>query len=195
MLKYLMPIEDPFKIISVTGAHSKVGKTTLCSILLENLKGFGAIKFTKTPFYTSVVDDPETIMKKDKDTAVMSGSGAEKVIWIKSPGRGLNDALSIAISKMNGLRGIVVEGNSPVDFLRPHLLIFIIGKDGHIKPSALRVSKRADVVIINSDKHIADPSFLGPFVKKNVKVFCMDLINRTGEIDKFLAFTKKYSEV
>ncbi len=195
MLKYLMPIENPFKIISVTGAHSKVGKTTLCSILLENLKGFGAIKFTKTPFYTSVVDDPVTIMKKDKDTAVMSGSGAEKVIWIKSPGRGLNDALNIAISKMNGLRGIVVEGNSPVDFLRPHLLIFIIGKDGHIKPSALRVSKRADVVIINSDKHIADPSFLGPFVKKNVKVFCMDLINRTGEIDKFLAFTKKYSEV
>jgi hypothetical protein len=173
-----MPIENPFKIISVTGAHSKVGKTTLCSILLENLKGFGAIKFTKTPFYTSVVDDPVTIMKKDKDTAVMSGSGAEKVIWIKSPGRGLNDALSIAISKMNGLRGV-----------------FIIGKDGHIKPSALRVSKRADVVIINSDKHIADPSFLGTFVKENVKVFCMDLINRTGEIDKFLAFTKKYSEV
>jgi hypothetical protein len=195
LLKYPVSVEDPFKIISVTGAHSKVGKTTLCSILLENLKGFGAIKFTKTPFYTSVVDDPETIMKKDKDTAVMSGSGAEKVIWIKSPGRGLNDALNIAISKMNGLRGVVVEGNSPVDFLKPHLLIFIIGKDGHIKPSALRVSKRADVVIINSDKHIADPSFLEPFVRENVKVFCMDLINRTGEIDKFLTFTKKYSEV
>lgn len=190
-----MSVKYPFKIISVTGAHSKVGKTTLCSILLENLKEFGAIKFTKTPFYSSVIDDPDTIMKKDKDTAVMSESGAEKVVWIKSPGRGLDDALSIAISKMNGLRGVVVEGNSPVDFLKPQLLIFIIGKDGYIKPSARRVIKRADVVIINSDEHIADSSFLGPFVKENVKVFCMDLINRTGEIDKFIAFAKKYSEV
>ena len=55
----------PFIIISVTGAHSSIGKTTLCSILLKNLKGFGAVKFTKTPLYTSVIEDYDTIMQKD----------------------------------------------------------------------------------------------------------------------------------
>ena len=53
----LMLTEDSLKIISVTGAHSGVGKTTLCSILFENLNGFGGIKFTKTSLYTSVIDD------------------------------------------------------------------------------------------------------------------------------------------
>src|SRR3989338_4069034 len=49
LLKYHMSTIKYPKIISVTGAHSRVGKTTLCSILLNEFKGFGAIKFTKTP--------------------------------------------------------------------------------------------------------------------------------------------------
>ncbi|NOZ67944.1 MAG: hypothetical protein GXP46_01540, partial [Deferribacteres bacterium] len=142
----------------MTGAHSRVGKTTLCSILLENLEGFGAVKFTRTRVYTSVTDDPATIMQKDKDTALMSGAGAAKVVWVRSPGgRELQDALNIAMGRMQGLRGVIVEGNSPVDFLNPHLLIFITGKDGQIKPSALKLPGMADILIINSDKKMQRP--------------------------------------
>ncbi len=186
-----MSDKDTFKIISVTGAQSKVGKTTLCTILLRNLNRFGAIKFTKSSLYTSVTDDPETIMQKEKDTAKMSESGAEKVVWIQSDGDELEDALNIALGTMTELDGVVVEGNSPVDFLEPHLLIFIVGEDGQIKPSALKISKRADIIIINSENRIDNPSFLSPMMKQKTEILRLDLKNRTGEIDKFLNLVNK----
>jgi molybdopterin-guanine dinucleotide biosynthesis protein len=187
-----MSEKEQFIIISVTGAHSKVGKTTLCSLLLKDLKGFGAIKFTKTPLYTAVIEDTQTIMQNDKDTAIMAGSGAGKVVWIKSPREGLEDALNLALYKMEGLKGVVVEGNSPVDFLNPHLVIFLVGEDGYIKPSASNVCKRADIIVINSEKQIEDPAFLAPVMKKETAIFRIDLLNKEGEIDKFLAYTQKY---
>ncbi len=188
-----MSAGDSFRIISVTGARSRVGKTTLCSILLENLKGFGAVKFTRTSVYTSVTDDPAEIMQKDKDTAVMYASGVAKVFWIRSPGgRELRDALGIAIGRMQGLRGVIVEGNSPVDFLNPHLLIFITGKDGQVKPSAVKLPGMADIIVINSDKKTGGTPFSPSLLKDDAEVFCMDLISKKGEIDKFLAHVKKY---
>jgi molybdopterin-guanine dinucleotide biosynthesis protein len=181
-----------FKIISVTGAHSSVGKTTLCSILLENLKGFGAIKFTKTHLYTSVIDDPDIIMQTDKDTAVMYRSGAEKVVWVKSSGSNLEDDLGLAMSRMEGLKGVVVEGNSPAYYLNPHLIIFIVGEDGQIKPSAREVSERADIIIVNSPIQIKDTSLITSLSHKNALTFRIDLIKKQGEIDKFIAYIKKY---
>ncbi len=182
------------KIISVTGAHSNIGKTTLCSILLQHLTGFGAIKFTRTPLFTSVIDDPDIISEQDKDTAVMSRSGAVKVVWLKSSGSGLEDALHIAMSKMDGLEGVIVEGNSPVHYMDPHLTIFIIGADGEVKASAGDVGQKADIIIINSPDHMGNP-FSAPFpTRQNTRTFRIDLIKKEGEIDKFLAYTKKYIE-
>ncbi len=183
-----------FKIVSVTGAHSNVGKTTLCSILLENLKGFGAIKFTKTHLYTSVTDDPDVIMQKDKDTAIMSRSGALKVVWVKSSGSDLEDDLRRAMSRMEGLKGVVVEGNSPANCLNPHLTIFIVQEDGQIKPSAREISKKADVIVINSSRQVKDPYVIIPSSTKNALTFRIDLIKKQGEIDKFIAYIKKYIE-
>jgi hypothetical protein len=93
---------------------------------------------------------------------------------------------------MEGLKGVVIEGNSPVDFLNPHLVIFVVGQDGQIKPSAMRVSKKADIIIINSEKQTKNPHFLTPLLRENTKVFFIDLIKRKGEIDKFISYIKKY---
>ena len=191
-VSFTMSENGPFIIISVTGAHSNIGKTTLCSILLKNLKGFGGVKFTKTPLYTSVIEDHDTIMQKDKDTAIMAESGAEKVVWIQSPYDGLEDALDLALFKMDGLKGVVVEGNSPVDFFDPQLVIFLIGEDGHIKQSASNVSKRADIIVVNTTKHLKNLTFLAPFMEKKANIFQIDLLTRKGEIDKFLSYTQKY---
>lgn len=189
-----MPTAESFKVISVTGAHSGVGKTTLCSVLFENLKGFGGIKFTKTPLYTSVVDDAKILNEEGKDTAIFLRSGAEKVVWVQSPGGDeLEDALNIALSKMSGLKGVVIEGNSPLDFLTPHLIIFIIDKNGELKPSASKVSKKADIIIVNSEMHIDNFSFLISIPQEHRKVFWIDLVNKKGEIDKFIAYLEKYS--
>jgi hypothetical protein len=180
------------KKISVTGAHSSCGKTTLASILLKNIAGFGAIKFTRTSLHTSVTDDPGEIMQKSKDTAILSESGAEHVVWIQSPAENLKDALQIAVSKLGHLRGIVVEGNSPVDYLDPDLVIFVIGEEGRIKPSAERVSKRADVVVVNTDKDPCDLHFVSSLGQEKAKIFQIDLMHKTGEIDKFITYVKKY---
>jgi molybdopterin-guanine dinucleotide biosynthesis protein len=181
---------SPF-IISVIGAHSNLGKTTLCSILLGDLKGFGAVKFTKTEMYTSIIDDLEILNQKGKDTAVMLEAGAEKVVWIKSPREGLKGALDIAFSKLYGLKGVVVEGNSPVDFLNPSLVIFIVNPDGEIKPSAVEVCKKADIVIINTDKEIKEPGFSTAIFPEKAVFFRINLKNEEGEIDKFLSHVKR----
>lgn len=182
---------DPFKIISVTGAHSMVGKTTLCSILLRGLGGFGAIKFTKTSLYASIVDDVNILNQKGKDTALFLESGAERVLWIKSPYNELKNVLEIAISRMTDLKGVIIEGNSPVDFLNPHLVVFITVPKGEIKPSAVEVSKKADIIIINSEKQAKEHAFLSTICREGVKVFWIDLIKRKGELDGFLYFVKE----
>jgi len=190
-----MLTEDSLKIISVTGAHSGVGKTTLCSVLFDNLKGFGGIKFTKTPLYTSVIDDARILNEEGKDTAMFLKSGAEKVAWIQSPGGDeLEDALNIALSKMSGLKGVVIEGNSPLDFLTPHLIIFIIDKNGEIKPSASKVSEKADIIIVNSEMQVDNFSFLNHIPQEQRRVFWIDLANRKGEIDEFIVCSKEYIE-
>lgn len=176
----------------MTGAHSGVGKTTVGSIMLGNLQGWGAIKFTRTSLYTRVIDDAETILQQDKDTAILSRAGADRVVWIQSPSGELEGALDIALGSMIDLRGVVIEGNSPVDFLKPYLIIFVIGQDGQIKPSASSVAAKADIVIVNSDKNIDFPSSLSHLFKKNIAVFHINLLEKTGEIDKFITYIKKY---
>jgi molybdopterin-guanine dinucleotide biosynthesis protein len=184
-----MPDHDGLKIIAVTGAHSGVGKTTLSSILLKSLRGFGAIKFTKTPLYTSLIDDEAVIKQKGKDTAILLEAGAEKVLWIKSPYDGLHKVLDIAIEKMNGLKGVVIEGNSPLDFLNPSLVIFIIGHNGEVKPSALNAASRADVLVYNSDKIVEAVDL--PFAKRaGAGSFRMNLLEKEGEIDEFISHVK-----
>lgn len=182
---------DSLKIISVTGAHSKVGKTTLCSILLKELKDLGAIKFTKTSLYTSLIEDINILNQRGKDTALFLESGAERVVWVQSPYNELKNVLEIAISKMVDLKGVIVEGNSPVDFLNPHLVIFITEPKGQLKPSAIKVGKKADIVIINSKKQTKEPNFLTPIIQKNTKVFWIDLRERKGELEEFLSFVKE----
>ena len=176
-----------FRIISVTGAHSKVGKTTLCSILLKNLKGFGAIKFTKTSLYAKVVDDPEIITQKDTDTGIMSEAGAERVVWVQSPSEKLEDPLNMALSKMTGLKGVIVEGNSPANYMEPDLIIFIIGDDGRVKPSAMEFSKKADIIVISTPKDVENPPLPASVTLDKREVFRIDLAKKEGEIDKLIA--------
>ncbi len=192
MYPVVMHDNDMLKIVSVTGAHSKVGKTTLASLILKNLEGFGAIKFTKTPLYTTVTDESSIIMQHNKDTAILAESGAEKVVWIQSPASGLQNALDIAVGKMSGLKGVVVEGNSPVDYLKPHLVVFIVGADGKVKSTAGTVSQLADVVVVNSENRIDDRSFLDDICHNNPSVFWIDLINGKGEIEGFVDYMKKH---
>lgn len=190
MLIYSMSLEKSPKIISVTGAYSGVGKTTVCSILLKELKGFGGIKVTKTLLYTSLVEDIKILDKKGKDTAIFLESGASRVLWIQSPYSELESVLNAALSRIADIKGVIIEGNSPVDFLNPHLVVFIIGEKGKIKPSALKICKKADAIIINSKKQTTLRAFLEK-CPGTARFFRIDLARSKGEINEFLSFVKE----
>jgi len=142
-------------VIGIGGSHSKTGKTTLATTLLSRLKGWGAIKYTKTAIYSSIVEDKEVLSVKDKDTGRLLESGASAVLWVQSPASGLGEVLPLAIERLSNLEGIIIEGNSAIEFLRPDIIIFISGKDSsRIKESGKRIRDMADIVYDRGKKEI-----------------------------------------
>ncbi len=149
---------DRQTVICIGGAHSGCGKTTVAENLLGLLGGsWGAIKYTKTAFYTSVRRSPEA--PEDKDTSRLRRAGAGDVLWVQAPDTGLEEPIDMAVNLLAHCEGIVVEGNSPIEFLSPDIVIFVFGKDaGRLKPSALRILKKADIVIYQDEIPGSDPS-------------------------------------
>ncbi|MDI6744705.1 MAG: hypothetical protein QMD07_04935 [Thermodesulfovibrionales bacterium] len=197
----------PF-IIGIGGSHSGAGKTTVAEALLRNLtkrvkgsKGqrvkdsdtmtpchsdtnkWGAIKYTKTAIYASIIDAPETLTQENKDTARLINAGAEKVLWVQSPPEELKEVLPIAVDRLFNLRGIIVEGNSAIEFLKPDIVIFVSGRHGgSLKKSAERVLVMADIILYQDE-----PSMKLPAKAKRFKVVftpmsgfdeCLDYIQK-----------------
>jgi len=130
------------RIITISGAHSGIGKTTLAEHLLSRLKNWGALKVTvikdgpcprkipcgvcksqKMPF--SIISSNRIINQKGKDTQRMKDAGAKYVLWLKAKPSGLKDGLKVALKRFNGSKGIVIEGTSVLKYLKPDLGIFI----------------------------------------------------------------------
>ncbi|MDA8155369.1 MAG: hypothetical protein M0Z52_02795 [Actinomycetota bacterium] len=131
--------------IGIGGAGSGVGKTLFAGMLLGQLPGWGALKYTRTALYTSVTEDEAVLKAPGKDTARLLTSGASKVVWVQSPGgQELEEALSAAMGALAGLPGVVIEGNSAVEVLKPDIVIFIGGTE--VKKSAHRVLDMARIV-------------------------------------------------
>jgi hypothetical protein len=135
------------RIIGIGGGGRGAGKTTIACRILESFKGWGAIKYTKTSFYTSVTDDPRILMKEGKDTRRFLDSGAVKAVWVQSPFSELGDTLPLALGMLSSLEGIVAEGNGLIEILRPDIVIFASGPEGNIKPGAASILQIADIII------------------------------------------------
>ena len=169
----------PF-IIGVGGAHSAVGKTTLAEAIIRYLASrkppqpfrlrstqplIGAIKYTKTPLYASLIDDESIIGETGKDTSKLSGAGARKVLWIKSPQSDLEELVAVALSRLSDMDVIVIEGNSAIEFAKPDIVIFIIGEpENGIKHTAEGLMGRADIVIVPKMSQ-ASPPGIGEYAK------------------------------
>jgi LAO/AO transport system kinase len=164
-----MSPRKPF-IIGIGGAHSSVGKTGLAVSIIrhlttrqsaypfDNRPRLGAIKYTKTPLYASLVDDASIIGRESKDTARLSEAGAERVLWIKSPRADLEELVPVALSRLADLDGIVIEGTSAIEFAKPDIVIFIIGEsEKTIKPSAKTLLSQADIIIVPDTEQTVRP--------------------------------------
>ena len=155
-------------IIGIGGSHSGSGKTEVATLLLRHLKSWGAIKYTKTDLYCSIIDDPRILSMEGKDTRRLLDSGAERVLWIKSPPQALSDVLQISVDRLSDLKGIVVEGNSAIEFMKPDIILFICGdKTEEIKESAGRILGMAHAVVIGERQSVSLPEGVKRFDKSS----------------------------
>ena len=155
------------KIVAVSGFSSNVGKTTLVCELLRQLPGWEAIKLTRG-HYRSCGRDPagccvsdllrdEPVVRSgreanydaDKDTGRFWDAGASNVHWVivkdDQVERGINEALGRVESD-----GVIVEGNSLLEYVTPDLAIMCArAKGGTVKSSARKALAKSDFLYLS----------------------------------------------
>ncbi|MCX7913605.1 MAG: hypothetical protein N2511_03365 [Thermodesulfovibrionales bacterium] len=189
-------------IIGVGGSKSNSGKTTFASDILRMLtevtisstkdqsgskedfkhsslktkKRWGAIKYTKTEIYSSIIEDFEILNEDGKDTKRFIDSGAEKVIWIKATIFDLPEIIPIALDRLYHLDGILIEGNSAILIANPDIIIFIsLDNSCDFKPTAWKVLENAQIVIMSDNSPLINIKEM----TKRSKVFILDDFQRT----------------
>ncbi|MEW6416922.1 MAG: hypothetical protein AB1480_02240 [Nitrospirota bacterium] len=171
-------------IIGIGGAHSGAGKTSCASLILKRLKGWGAIKYTKTSLYSSIIEDLKVLSEEGKDTKRLLDSGAEKVLWVQSPPSELEEILSMAVAMLYDLKGILIEGNSAVEFLNPDIVVFISGETDRFKKSAGKILNMADVVIFDKEPPPGTPEGAKRFRRDDVEGYVNFIIRIVNKYDK-----------
>lgn len=144
-------------LLGIGGSRSGAGKTTVACEILQNLPGWGAIKYTKSSLYGSITDDIKVLSEKGKDTKRFLDSGAGKVLWVRAPFHELPEILPMAVEMLSNFKGIIVEGNSAIDILRPDIVIFVSGPEGEIKSGAERILRMADIVVFDGEPPVGTP--------------------------------------
>jgi molybdopterin-guanine dinucleotide biosynthesis protein len=172
----------PF-IIGIGGAHSKVGKTTIACQILKRLSGWGAIKYTKTSFYSSIVDSPEILRQENKDTDRFLDAGAQDVLWVQSPPEDLKEILQIAIDRLSHLKGIIIEGNSAIEVLEPDIVVFV-SRNEELKRGAEKILEMADAVIYDKDLPKGTPETVKRFRLNNKEEYVNFIIGLVSKDKK-----------
>ena len=155
-------------VVAVSGFSSNVGKTTLVCELLRRLPGWEAIKITRG-HYRSCGRDPvgccvSDLIREDpvirsgraanyeagKDTGHFWDAGASNVHWVivkdDQVERGIKEALALVKAE-----GVVIEGNSFLDYVTADLVIMCARADGgKVKPSARAALLKSNVLYLSS---------------------------------------------
>lgn len=155
-------------IVAVSGLSSNTGKTTLACELLARLPGWEAIKLTRG-HYRSCGKDPngccvselirdeplirsgrEANYEFGKDTGRFWDAGAANVHWVIVGEDQVEDGIKQALSRVKSA-GVVVEGNSFLDFVEADLAIICArAGENKLKSSARRTIEKADVLYLST---------------------------------------------
>jgi molybdopterin-guanine dinucleotide biosynthesis protein len=134
-------------IIGIGGAHSGAGKTTVACEILRRFSGWGAIKYTRTSLYSCIIDDIAVLSEAGKDTKRFLDAGAETVLWIRSSFSELPEVLSMAVQMLNYLQGILIEGNSAIQVIKPDIVLYVSGDEARSKNGADKILGMAQMII------------------------------------------------
>jgi hypothetical protein len=158
-------------LVSVAGASSRAGKTSLAVSVLRALPPLAAaaVKFTTTedvfercprgtpcvvcdidvPF--RIVEDPRVLDEPGTDTARLRAEGARRVVWAISRAGAVRPAWE-RVASLAGPGLTVMEGSTIVDVAQPDLLLFVAHpflSPERWKEATARLVARADAVVLN----------------------------------------------
>jgi molybdopterin-guanine dinucleotide biosynthesis protein len=156
------------RVVAVSGFSSNVGKTTLVCELLRQLPGWEAIKLTRG-HYRSCGRDPAGCCVSDllrdepvvrsgreanyqigKDTGHFWDAGAANVHWVIVKDDQVERGISEALSRVEA-DGVVVEGNSFLEYLTADLAIMCARSEGgKIKQSARKALAKCDLLYLTT---------------------------------------------
>ena len=182
------------KVITVSGSHKGVGKTSLSEILLTHLPRFTAIKITMTGKDTGVYEDNAHLMVPGTDTFRMKESGAEKVFWIRATDDHIVNFMKDVLGRAGDIRGLLIEGNTILHHLNPTLSCFVTASTlDSMKPSRLNALKNADICVLNQREGSFTLDALQEklqLINPSLALFSFNLLDQSGtknnEYDRFL---------
>ena len=157
------------KIVSIAGARSNIGKTTLIEELLRRLEGGWAVcKVTVCHDHPEhacphgklevcgvcieevdgfFIEENDSVLKREgKDTWRYYQAGAEAVRWIRAEEHHVAAAVHRVIDQLDEYSGILFEGNRALSVLKPDLGVMVTGKPPLYKKSAREILSRADMI-------------------------------------------------
>ena len=138
------------KVITVSGSHKGVGKTSLSQVLLAYLPRYTAIKITMTGKDTGVYEDSAHLMVPGTDTFRMKQSGAEKVFWIRATDDQIVALMKQVLGRVGDISGLLIEGNTVLRHLKPTLSCFVTTSTlDSMKPSRIHALENADICVLN----------------------------------------------
>jgi len=153
-------------IVAISGFTSEVGKTTLLCELLRALPGWEAIKMTRG-HYRSCGKDPhsccvshllsdEPVIRSGRDSTYAAGkdtgrywdAGASNVHWVIVTDSQVEQGIDQVLKRVSA-PGVLIEGNSFLDFVRADLVFMVANaSDEKIKSSARRALSHATLIYL-----------------------------------------------
>ena len=166
--------------VVVVGGHTRnIGKTTLAAQILSATAGmqWTAMKITQyghnvcsangescdcaTADHAVAVSE-ERDVQSGTDTSRMLAAGAKRVLWIRTQQGALLEAMPRIRKEMAASTNVLIESNSVLRFLRPHLFVAVLQPAiADFKTSASRYLDRADALFVPDGAALGSPAWVG----------------------------------
>lgn len=158
------------RLVAVSGACSRAGKTAAAVSLLREMPGAVAVKFTVTedvfkrcprgapcvvcdidvPF--RIVEDEAVLREPGTDTDRLAAAGAPRVVWAITRESAAAAAWAAVRARLGAAEQVVIEGSTVVSLARPQGLVFVAHpflSPSRWKPTTGALVAQADHVVIN----------------------------------------------